>query len=715
MGFLVDHSLLVYLTGHCDSAVRYAAEAFARDVALVVGNNPDIIESATSEPTKTDRPMIVVDTAAAEGPPWEQKETYTRHIENNARVLRINATDPLGAVYGLFDISREFLGIDPFWFWTGHRPPQRSNVEIDVADYCPPSPSVRLRGWFVNGEDLLTFWQEEYPIPNEIWEKIYETILRCNGNLVIPGTDVPRHSPHWELAANMGLWQTHHHVEVLGAEMFGRAFPELEARYDLHRDKFIQLYHEAIERQKNWKVVWALGFRGQGDCPFWQNDSRYKTPSDRGQLLSDIITEQYELVVEYAGTNNAATCVNIYGEMAALYHDGHLRLPDDTIRIWGDNGYGVMVSRRQDLDNPRTPALPTAKESDHQHGLYYHVNFHDLQASNQLTMLPSPDLTTHQLSKAIQYGADSLVIVNSGNIRPHILTLGLVMELLNNTPHDDDMQKLTEVYLESFGTRHFGNMAEEAMACYKQYFDSLWSTGKHKDEKAGDEIYYWTAKYLLQACLRSCTQDTISELTWATPAAKSFAQQVQWFADHTAKGQISFDNLWRNVQTVHDTFTDKTGQRFFKDNIMMQVRLHQKSNAGLHKTCLAVQDYCSKRYKEAFLNLSHAIRDYEAVLQAMRETEHGHWKNWYRGDCLTDVAETIRQLRVFRSYVRGVGDTLFRSWMGENLPEREQSVRLSAFWRRPKDDDEMAFIMENLEKMTLPMWHKSFRATVAAK
>ena len=31
-------------------------------------------------------------------------------------------------------------------------------------------------------------------------------------------------------------------------------------------------------------MVWTLGFRGQGDCPFWEQDARYDTPEARGAL-----------------------------------------------------------------------------------------------------------------------------------------------------------------------------------------------------------------------------------------------------------------------------------------------------------------------------------------------------------------------------------------------------------------------------------------------
>ena len=53
-------------------------------------------------------------------------EQYT--LTANADSLLLSAADDLGFVYGLFEISRRFLGVQPFWFWcdqscTAGRPP----------------------------------------------------------------------------------------------------------------------------------------------------------------------------------------------------------------------------------------------------------------------------------------------------------------------------------------------------------------------------------------------------------------------------------------------------------------------------------------------------------------------------------------------------------------------------------------------------------------
>jgi len=693
MRFAINRSTVICLKGFSHTAVRFAAEAFCKDVERVIGKSPRIVDDASSESS-----TILIETSEPRGPNWNQRETYRRVVIEEGSTLHLAATDPLGAVYGLFDLSRDFLGIDPMQFWTGHKPARQEHVQIPGAMYEPPIPAVRMRGWFVNGEDCLIGWSDEFPIPNTIWEKIYETILRCRGNLVIPGTDLPRDSPHRQLAADMGLWLTHHHAEPLGAEMFSRAFPELPPRYDLYRDKFLDLYRSAIEEQKRWKIVWTLGFRGQGDRPFWEDDPRYTNPQDRGKLLTEIIAEQHDLIRANAGHDNTAMCFNLYGEAVELYRDGHFRLPADVIRVWGDNGYGAMVSRRMWTNNPRHRALPLEDERKLRHGVYYHVNFHDLQASNQLAMLVNPDLIEHELGGAIAAGADDLVIVNCGNIRPHILDLEYVTRLLQETTPAVD-------FIDTFCQKHFGDAWRDTSRCYRDYFRALWNTSAHEDEKAGDELYFFTAKHLVRHCLRHDTDHPVVELQWATSADANFCQQLQWFADHSGRAQPAFDALAASVHRTHKIIRSPSGRRFFHNNLLTQVLLHHRANAGLMLLCEGIGRHLNSDHIAAFLTLTRAIEQFEAALAALRATEHDQWVHFYRGDWLVGVAETIRQLRLLRSYFRGVDDVLFHTWMRRIIPKADRRVALGMVWRRPKDDDELAFWLEHPERATVEKLH----------
>ena len=80
----------------------------------------------------------------------------------------------------------------------------------------------------------------------------------------------------------MGLYISHHHAQPLGAEMFARAYPNVRPSIFEHHALFRKLWQETVDRQKGMKVIWSLGFRGQGDYSFWDDDPSYDTDEKRG-------------------------------------------------------------------------------------------------------------------------------------------------------------------------------------------------------------------------------------------------------------------------------------------------------------------------------------------------------------------------------------------------------------------------------------------------
>lgn len=280
-------------------------------------------------------------------------------LEQTENVLELGADSELGFVYGIYEISRRFLGVQDFWFWNDQQFERRERIEVAQGFFYRSEPyRVWLRGWFVNDEVLISAWSVDRD-PKRPWEMVFETLLRCGGNMVIPGTD--KNSVRYrKLASDMGLFITHHHAEPLGAEMFARAYPDLKASYAEHGNLFRKLWREGIKSQRDLHVVWNLGFRGQGDCPFWEDDPQYNTDEARGTLMSKLIRIQYDMVKQ--SDPDAVCCTNLYGETMELYKKGLLKLPGDVIHIWADNGFGKMVSRRQGNHNPRVSALPEPEQ-----------------------------------------------------------------------------------------------------------------------------------------------------------------------------------------------------------------------------------------------------------------------------------------------------------------------------------------------------------------
>ncbi len=676
--FILNRNSLFFLPKKITAPVKHGVDIFFRDFENVLGCKPQITESIASA-------SMVLRYALPEEPVYQRPEAFTISFaagtRRNVTVMTLSGSDDLGIIYGLFYLSQKYLGVDPFWFWTDQRFVRQERILIPIREYTAPEHRVRYRGWFVNDEVCLIGWTDGYPPPREVWFPVFESLLRCGGNMVIPGTDLPRTGIHWELALEMGLYITHHHAEPLGAEMFFRAYPHQDASYDLNRDLFEGLWEEAIRGKRGQKVIWALGFRGQGDCPFWEQDPSYLTPESRGELISKVIRRQYEMVASQVP--DAVCSTYLYGEITELYRGGYIDIPEGIIKIWSDNGYGKMVSRRQGNHNPRVPSLPAATETG-PHGLYYHITFHDLQASNHLTMFPSePELIKDQLLQSFQAGADRFLLVNCGNIKPHIYPLEIVSRIWKDGTIN------LENHLESFCKKHFPATYREAEELYSDYFQKTIPYGNHRDERAGEEYYHHPARALISHWFQGGEPETAQSLVWATGPVP-FPEQVRHFY-----GQLSAAAQgWAELETKCQAFLRRSAAEsiFLQDHLLLQVKLHLSGSRGFLALCRSYLAYQGRNFPLAFVYASQAMWDYSESVEAMAMAEHDRWRNFYRADWLTNVKSTLYSLDALRKFLRIHGDSPdFFLWYKEFLmPENEKKIYLENTHRNPLSDDDLA-------------------------
>ncbi len=611
--------------------VRRAVDRFYRDMGFVLEREP---EQRSQEGTR-----ICLVRAREREPEWYRVSAESRDC------LRLEAGDDLGAVYGLLYLSREYLGIQPFWFWMDQKLEKKDRVEIPFGAVEAQTPSVAFRGWFINDEVLISHWKggvsQEYP-----WEMAMEALLRCGGNVVIPGTDrnARIYAP---LASGMGLWISQHHAEPLGAEMFARAYPQLTASYQQHPELFQKLWREGIRRQKDQKVIWSLGFRGQGDVPFWENDPAYDTPESRGALISSLIQLQYEMVAEQV--ENPVCCVNLYGEVMELYQQGCLTLPENLIYVWADNGFGKMVSRRQWNHNPRIPALPRETEGRARHGMYYHASFYDLQAAYVLTMLPnSMEFVAGEVRNAYQRGIRDLWMINCSNVKPHVYVLDFLACLWKDIGADP------KEHLLRFLRDYYGTASPELAACVEEYYRAAIAYGPHEDDHAGEQFYNDVLRVCLYHWMKDGGREACEEHAWCMPL-DSFKAQMDWYGSRCGEGQKRFEALEERCCLAEQELSGEAAC-LWEDSLLLQVRIHGRCCAGAALTAKAYEAYARQDYWEAFSLLGQAAEAYDAACREMRGREHGKWKGFYENDAQADIGFTADRLRAAMGYVRNLGD-----------------------------------------------------------
>lgn len=610
-------------------------------------------------------------------------EGFTLAAADGALVLA--AGDDLGFVYGLYEISRRFFGVQPFWFWLDQTFAPRADAAVAADFHHTSTPfRVRWRGWFLNDETLLMGWSLDHR-PEGPWEMAFEALLRLGGNLVIPGTDADARR-YRGLAARMGLAITHHHAEPLGAEMFARAYPDLDPSFDAHPDAFRALWRQAIADQRGLRVVWNLGFRGQGDRPFWADDPRYDTPAKRGALISALIREQYDLV--RAADPAAPCCTNLYGEVMELWQQGLLDLPDDVIKIWADNGYGKMVSRRQGNHDPRLPALPKPGQPG-PHGMYYHVSFYDLQAASHLTPLAnSAGFVARELSAALDAGITEYWIINASNVKPHTQLLDFIARIWRQGPAD------AAAATRDYAAAYYGPAAAPAVAaCLDGYAEAAIAYAPQEDAHAGDQFYHHVPRTLIHAFMINRAAPA-KGLRWLCDLP-SLADQVAWCAARYAEAADRYAVYARKSAQTAASLAGAPAA-LFADSVGLNAELYARWAEGALQVCCALAAGFEGRWADAFYLAGRAKRAYAAAVEAMFAREHGKWVGFYQNECQTDLRQTVRFCAALMAFVRMQGDGPHETdWMrqyGDSAADRRVMLILNT--RPHPDDDTLWLLME---------------------
>lgn len=604
--------------------------------------------------------------------------------------IRIACGDDLGAVYGLLSISERLLGVKPLDWWMGAAPRQADTVAVPCQAWASPAYRVRFRSWFINDEILFTGWHPEENQRAEVWKHAFEAILRCGGNMVIPGTDREYDGTVLNrMALDMGLWITQHHSEILGARMFGRVYPDLTPSYTLYPEKYEALWQEAIDRYAGERVVWCVGFRGQGDHAFWDDDDGgYDTDQKRGAFISSVMRRQIEMT--RAKDPNARFSTNLYGELMVLYRQGYLTVPEDVIKIWGDNGFGRMVSRRQGNLNPRADAMPGLEEKG-SHGIYYHVSFYDLQAANHITMLQiPPELIVKELGQVLSRRADTLWNINVGSIKPHLFMIDVVSRMWRDGACDWGEAA------RQFAADYYGD--EKAAPALLRYGESAVFYGPNADDRAGDQYYHWPLRALARALLRGETEQPVKSMIWAAGNAP-FPEQVKAFARVVKPGMTSWKKYLRLCEGIADDLPEEMADRLTQ-TMALQGLIHLKGCEGLFFFCQACAHALGENDLQAYLWTDKALRAVREALSAMNAVS-GRFAHIYDNDSFVAVRLTAQVLEGVRAWlrIRGDNENLY-NWEKQFLaPIGEVRITLQSHRTQQLSDDELCLRLRGLVPM----------------
>lgn len=386
--------------------------------------------------------------------------------------LVILGSDRRGTIYGIYDFC-EYIGVSPWYFWADV--PVKTGREIRLPeDYVKADyPSIEYRGIFINDEEELEAWVQNYlgesTIGVKAYEKIFELLLRLKGNYIWPAMHVNSFNMSVEngaLAERMGIVVGTSHCDMLMRSNNREWKPWItkkgytDARYDYsipgrNREILQEYWRESVEQNKDFEVCYTLGMRGIHDSGFETRDLEGKSEEEirqaKVELLTTIIHDQQKILQDTLGHEPMMTFIP-YKEVLELY-DAGMEIPEELTLVWANDNYGYI--RR----------YPSEKEKHRKggNGIYYHNSYWSPPSMSYVFLCSIPLAhTRNELQKAYREGIRKLWVLNVGAMKPLEQEITFFLRLAWEIGKENALTEDVDAYVEDWIDRTFtGNVGRE--------------------------------------------------------------------------------------------------------------------------------------------------------------------------------------------------------------------------------------------------------------
>ena len=439
----------IFIETNDQPAVLRAAGDLADDFARVTGTKPGI----KSDFAATDKIAVIIgtlgksktiDRLAAEGKlatngvsgSWE---SYVLQMVKNPlpgveRALVIAGSDRRGTIYGIYQLS-EMIGVSP-WYWWADVPVKRKNLLALRGDLLQQGPpAVKYRGIFLNDEDwglrpwaAKTFEPETGNIGPKTYAKIFELLLRLRANYLWPamhpGTAAFNSFPaDAQLANEYGIAMGSSHCEQMLRNNISEWDEKVFGEYNFvtNPEGVLKYWEQRVRENGKFENVYTLGMRGIHDGAMPGGG----TEREKAARLQTIVAGQRDILSRNVNPNVAQVpqifCP--YKEVLPLYRL-MTNLPEDVTLVWPDDNYGYI----RQFSNPRE------RQRSGGAGVYYHVSYYGAPRDYLWLCSTPPALIAEEMTKAFDYGADKVWILNVGDLKPAELDIEFFLKLAWN-PH----------------------------------------------------------------------------------------------------------------------------------------------------------------------------------------------------------------------------------------------------------------------------------------
>ncbi|HLZ49622.1 MAG TPA: glycosyl hydrolase 115 family protein [Candidatus Acidoferrum sp.] len=651
---ILDSTSTILLGPQEPLAVEEAAKDLQNDFGKVLGKKPRIVRRLE------DAAPVTILIGVAPTLPGDlrpagltEPESFSLSVVRGkapqpARIVLLAGADVRGTIYAIYQFSENFLGVDPLYIWTDHEPLRHSQIELSASlNQQFPSPLFKYRGFFINDEDLLTGWapgeaKDHTGISLDVWNKIFETILRLKGNMVAPGTWIFPDEPQIKLAGKRGLILTQHHAIPLGLNV-ARWPKDVQYSYTSHPEILERAWKDAVsEYPADQEVLWTVGLRGLSDASYAAFDPSVRgNDKALGELITKAIADQIQIVRSVRP--DAKFITSLWQEGARLVQQGSLKIPPEVATVWADTGYGYLQDK----------GLVTAGQ-----GAYYHVAMMNGRA-NQLSEMVPVERIDSEFARYIKAGATHYMLLNTSDVRPVSMTTKAVMDIVwKGLPHDaasDGRRFYRQWASDEFGPKAAATVAD----IYKDYFAApAHLPGDEPSLEYGDNYYHTEARrflleymvgfplYFLPGQAPTWVAPRVFSGNSDTPRAVSLADSLKNEIQRCGEAQPRWDALWAKAAAAEQLVSPER-RPFYRAHVLAMIAIGRESNRILFSVANAVQNAESGDKQGARERADQALLAFDEIFKSEKAAEYGKWKDWYRGDWLTGIHRTRELLQDF--------------------------------------------------------------------
>ena len=659
---LIESTVAILIRPDAAEPVQLAADDLATDLQAVFGRQTKIVHGSQDAGQTT---IVIAEPPnfpeGIHAPGLTSPESFSISVQkvnwnakHSTQVILLSGADMRGTIYAIYQFAEKYLDVDPLYYWTDNRPVHRTSVKIPAGlNQTYPSPRFTYRGFFINDEDLLTGWapgekKDKTGISLEVWNRIYETILRLKGNMVAPGTWIFPNEPQVQLAAKRGLIIAQHHAIPLGLNV-ARWPKDVPYNYSEHPEILQRAWKNAVNSYlPGQEVLWTVGLRGLSDVTYASMDPNVRENNTAlGALISKAIADQMQIVRSVRP--DAKFVTNLWQEGARLVQQGALKIPPEVSIVWADDGYGYLQDHG---------AVSAGQ------GIYDHVAMMNGRA-NQLTEMVPVERSFSEISRYEKARATKYFLVNTSDIRPVSMSIRAVMDAVwKGVPSGENA---ADEFYRQWSTQEFGKeSAPKLVQLYKDYFKAPAHVGDPAHEY-GDQLYHTEARrmlltYMIDSPLYALPSqapkwEPARILDGASGAGSKGLTARDWLDQTELKevqqcgdAQPRWDAVWKEALAI-EPLVPPERRNFYQEQVLAGIAINRESNQILLLVSRAIQEAQKGDKAQAHKDIDEALASFDEIERAEDAAEYGKWKHWYRGDWLTGIYRTRELLNIFSKFL----------------------------------------------------------------